>query len=151
MVKILSVLSEYFAFTTTRNREAHYYEQSIFKSRYFRGYTTTMACTEIVGIYMCGRYWSAMPWMSQLFLVLALLSLIGAWGRAISNHARMRKTLESIDLSGLPSELLKEAAGESNFGLALLGSVVLMLIFALAFTIARLEFIIANVRHGVLR
>jgi len=144
MVNIFSALRKYFAFTTTLNKEAHYYEQPISRSRYFRGYTTTMACAEAIGTFVGWRYWVDLPWMSQLFLVVTLLGLIGAWVRAIANHAKIRKRLEGVDLSGLPSELLKEAAGESNFALSLLSSVVLILIFAWAFTIAHYQSILGG-------
>lgn len=150
MVNILSTLRKYFAFTTTRNKEARYYEQPVSRSRYFRSYTTTMACAEAIGAYIGWRYWSTLLWMSRLFLVVALISLVGAWARAIANHAKMRKRLAGIDLSGLPGELLKDVAGESNFGLSLLGSVVLILIFAWAFTIAHYQSILANAHHGAL-
>ena len=70
--------------------------------------------------------------------------------RAISNHAKMQKRLVDADLSGLPGDLLKEVAGESNFGLSLLGSVVLILIFAWAFTIAHYQSILASAHHGAL-
>lgn len=143
-MNIISALRELFAFTTTRNKEAHYYERPITRSRYFRGYTTNMACAELIGTFIGWRYWVDLPWMSQLFLVVTLLCLIGAWVRAIANHAKIRKRLEGVDLSGLPSELLKEAAGESNFGLSLLSSIVLILIFAWAFTIAHYQSILAN-------
>jgi hypothetical protein len=148
MVNIFSALRKYFAFTTTLNEEAHYYEQPISRSRYFRGYTTNMACAEVIGMYVVCRYWVALPWISRLFLVVTLMSLIGAWVRAIANHAKIRKRLANVDLSGLPSELLKEAAGESNFGLSLLAGVVLILIFAWAFTIAHYQTILANPCHG---
>lgn len=150
MVNIIPALRKYFAFTTTLNKEAQYYEQPISKSRYFRGYTTNMILAEIVGAYVCARYWSALPWISLLFLVVGMASLLGAWGRAIANHARMRKHLADTELSDLSSELLKESAGETNFGLSLLASIVLTLIFALAFTVAHYEALLARVRQGPL-
>ncbi len=151
MVSIIALLREHFAFTTTRNKEVHYYERPIFQSTYFRSFTTAIVCAEIIGTYLCARYWSALPWMSRLFLIVTLLSLVGAWVRAIANHRKMRERFGGLDLTGLPSELLKEAAGETNFGLALLSSITLILIFAWAFTIAHYEIIISKVCHGALR
>jgi hypothetical protein len=144
MINILSAMREYFVFTTTRNKEPRYYEQPISSSAYFRAYTTGMVCAEIIGVYVGVRYWTAIPWMSGLLLIATLLSLVGAWVRAIANHTRIKRQLADGASSLTSRELLKEVAGETNIGLALLSSIVLALIFAWAFTIAHYEGILAG-------
>ena len=139
MVNLISFFREQFRFTTTRYMEPRYYRQPLWRSPYFRNNTIAMAGALLVGLFTALIGWRAMPWLACLFLLLSLMGVIGVWVRTIVDHGRMRKRLyEARDELG-SEELLRVAAGGANFGPSAMYIIVLMLVFALAFTIAHFQ------------
>jgi hypothetical protein len=152
MMKLFLVLRDNFRFTGNLHKEAKYYERPISKSPYFRGGTVTLICALITGGFTAFRFWAAMPEQSRLYLVVALLCMLGVWGRTVADHARMRKRLrDAPPLPATSDELLREAAGGANFGPSVLYFVALFLIFGWAFTLAHFTSTLATQCPGTER
>ena len=153
MVRLFLKLWDSFMSTRYLCKEPNYYRRPISESRCFRDSTILLICSLIAGSFTAFRFWIVMPRMSRLYLVLALVGMLSVWGRAVADHARMRRRLGHAPQLPATSddELLKEAVGGANFGPGPLYGVVLLLIFGWAFTLAHFSSTLATQGPGTER
>lgn len=145
MVNLLLRARDNFVFTGSRHQESEYYKLSLAQSQYFRRGTVVLGLTLILGAFTVFRYWAALPWVSRVCLLAALLWVIGVWGRTIADHTRVRNRLANAESLPITSgELLREAAGGATLGPWLTYAVALFLIIGWLVTIAHLESILAS-------
>lgn len=138
MRTVLAALRGWFTFTTDSFGERGYVQNPIHLSRNFRNNTIVMAGALLIGVFVLVRFWQRLPFDSRWLIFVALLSMIGVWGRTIQNHRKIQHSIRSgamrIENDSLV-ELIQFFSGAMNFSQYVLYIIALLLLVSLGLAI----------------
>lgn len=131
MNKLIAIVRDHFTFTTDWYLEPGYFDASPFRSSRFRGNTIAMACAVAMGLFVLYRSWHTLPWDSRWLLLVSIVCIGAVWWRTIRDHWRVSRRIQGVPRDQTLEDVLKAAAGASNFASYVLYIVAFALIVAL--------------------